>query len=574
MNGGGDAGTWRSRRWPTHAAAGCTGAAVVLLLGAAGFGRFSRSWATKTPLPVRNLVWDSSTPTTTAWLAMVAGVAVCAVVVVALFAHTWILTACVAVGAVLVVFAYGALGGGLLPNYRAMTTAYTPAQQVPSALAAWLFAVAGAVAAAAGALMFIARPRVVAWLSVAAGAVAGVVAVLGTSSLIMRDADPGRYFDATTAADTPMPAIPAAFGTAERFTVRLDSPPEAEANARNDIWRTVRAAGSGFVVRMPDGVLAFDSAGQERWHYQHSGQPRWQAQNFGVFDDGATVVVGFDSGAHEAGEVVGLDAITGKLLWRSADPSVVIAVEDFAAPNGVGGDAPFYLVVSNGSGLTRIDTRTGEDMWSTDLTYPHMYLAFDTEAGVGYFTGESSNAGAEMRYVSLDPRAGGIRFDVSAGTYRWGDRAEDDGWPQVIDARHAGRNGIVFTDGDRRVRYLDSVTGDSSLFDTSELLGAGSADEFLAQTATPHGSTVTVREQRDGRIRCSMPTGVVAESAGWLGEEVLIAHRGGVSAYRRSDCSQLPGTAPRVHGGSIVVAPGVVLIIDSGPDSTTITGYA
>lgn len=60
---------------------------------------------------------------------------------------------------------------------------------------------------------------------------------------------------------------------------------------------------------------------------------------------------------------------------------------------------------------------------------------------------------------------------------------------------------------------------------------------------------------------------------GWLGDEVLLGDRDGVSAYRRSDCSPV-AAGGHCAGRNIVVAPGVVLIVDAAPGAITVTGYS
>ncbi|GJJ18865.1 outer membrane protein assembly factor BamB family protein [Mycolicibacterium mageritense] len=556
MTGRGDGDRPSSGRWVTTVAGSCVGLGLALLLAAVVAGNFSRTWATQSQLPIRNLGWDSSTPAIAAGLAMGVGLLVFAAVVVALAYRAWIPAACVAGVGALATLAYSTM----LRNYGAMTTSYTSAQQVPAAFAAWLFAAAGAVAALVGAVVFIWRPRAVRWLPVSSGVAVGVVTVIAVSAVLMRDADPGRDFDATTAAGIATPPIPGALGVEKRFALQLDVADE----------HAVLAAGAGFVARVPDGVRAFDSAGQPRWHYLHNGQPRWKTEFVGVFDDGATVVVGFDSGAHMAGEVVGLDAVTGELLWRTDKMSVALTVDELASPGATDPAAPFYLTVANGSEVARIDTRTGKELWQTRIPYPHMYLPFDTHAGIGYFSGEARNTGVDMRYVSLDPQTGTIRFDVPIGTYRWED-VDGVGWPARINARHAGRDGMVFTDGDGSPQFFNAATGDVAPFDAAEVLGPGSADEILALTA---GQGVTLREAQDGRVRCTIAGAVDVETAGWLGTEVLLGYRDGVSAYRRSDCSAVSTAAPRAPAGDIVVAPGVVLIVMTSPGAITVTGYS
>lgn len=136
MAGGSDADRPSSGRWLTTAAGVCIGAGLVLLLAAVAAGHFSRTWATKSQLPIRNLGWDSSTPGVAAGMAMVVGLLVFAAVVVGLAYRAWIPAASVAGVGALATLAYSSM----LRNYGAMTTSYTSAQQVPAAFAAWLFA--------------------------------------------------------------------------------------------------------------------------------------------------------------------------------------------------------------------------------------------------------------------------------------------------------------------------------------------------------------------------------------------------------------------------------------------------
>ena len=527
----------------TKIAGGLVGAGLVSALAATVVGKFSRNWATTSDLPVRNLGWDSGTPGFASGLAMVVGVAVFLALVVGLAYRRWIVAVGIASVGVLMLLTLPAL-----PRYyHVMTTAYEAAQQVPSALVAWVCALSGAVATGVGALVLAVGRRSAGWRSIALGAVVALVAVVLTTSLLMRAADADRFVDATTAASVDPGPIPAAVGTAERFSLHVDG-------------AVVRAGGAGFVVQAPDGVRAFDAAGQERWHYLHIGQPPWHPMFLGVFDAGATVVLGLDSGAHLAGEVVGLDAVTGAVLWRSARSGLIRTVDDADAER-----EPWYLVIANGSELTRIDTRTGKELWHSTIPHPHMYVPFDTRIGIGYFSGEAQTTGVDMRYVSLDPQTGAIRFDIPVGVYRWTDGV---GWPQRINPRHAGDDGTVFVDADGRPRYVNGMSGVLTPFGQDDLIEARGSAEFL--TRTEHA--VAIRSSDDGRVRCTIPTDAVVTSAGWLEDQVLLGHGDRISAYRRSDCAaQVERQAPR---GDILVAPGVVLVVgavDQG--AVTVTGY-
>ncbi len=537
------------------AGGGGLGAGLVLLLAAFGFAAFSWEWATRSGLPVRNLDWDSATPGFAAGLTMFVVAQLLITVAVGLAARMWVLTVVYGGFIAPILFALCAL-----PRYhRVMTTDYLPAQQVPSAFAGWLFAFVGAVLLAVSAIVFIGvgapRPRV----SPAVGAVIGVLAVVPSSLVIMADANPGRAFDATTAARVTAPPIPTATGTS-LFDLRVETVGD----------NPVRAAGAGFVVRTPHGVRAFDSSGTERWHHLHAGSSPWQTTFLGVFDDGATVVVAVDSGAHDAGALVGLDAVTGDVLWRTPDGSMLHAVDQAQGPAELN-----YLTVTLGWRRTRIDTRTGRELWRVEVPDRHQYLAFNTPAGIGYFMGEAGNGGVDLSYLVLDPQTGATRFDIPVGTYPW-KGVKDKQRPRVLDARNAGPSGVVFTDGDGRRRFLNAATGTVVEFESAAVIGPGSVGgpdgEFVTQTVSDAGSSVALRDGADGRVRCSVEVTADVRSAAWLADAVLLADSDGVSALRRADCTKLP-TGLHAAGGQVVVAPGAVLVVDTAAQPAVIAGF-
>ncbi|BBX34944.1 hypothetical protein MMAG44476_31516 [Mycolicibacterium mageritense DSM 44476 = CIP 104973] len=546
-------------------AAGLVAAGSVFLAAATGLAIFSQIWASTTPLPRNDTL---GAPGTTVWLSVGVGVLVGAATARALLRRSWGLAVCVALGGVFAMIALAVLPHSLLSDYKDLTTKYSAAQQVPTAFAAWLLVCAGVVAIFAGAWVLLGWPRLTR-AAFGTGAVVGVVIALVVAALFLRDADPNRNFDASTAATIPIPAVPNTLGASERFSVRIEVPRQVGSK----ITDTVRGAGPGFVVRTSNGVRAFDSAGHERWHHLHTDE--WSVSDMHVFDDGATVVARFAPDGGRFGVAVGLDAMTGQVLWRSADHEITSAVAGMGADSGLSANEPLYLVVPGESTLTRIDTRTGRKLWSVGV--PDDYSSVDSEAGVGYFTGAENNGRTDVHYVSLDPQTGNARFDVVAATYRV---AEEDTYASnhVRAVKQAGRNGVVFTTrADGGTHYLNALTGQVFPFDGDLLFSTVATDDFVAsehsfQPNTP--SINAIREQPDGRVRCPLPEGVVVGPTDWLADEVIYADRAGLIAYRRSDCSEVPAAGPRVPTGDLTAVPGVVLVADLNPASLVIRGYA
>lgn len=548
----------------SNAATGVVAVGSMLLVAAAGLAVFSQTWATTTPLP-ENLKWLS--PATAGWLALLVAVVVGATVVWTLRRGSWVMPACLALAGVLVMIAYAAWPSGFVANYASLSTGYPPAQEIPSAFAAWMLASIGVAAVFVGGWVLVGWPRVTR-TALSAGAAVGVVIAIVVASLILRDADPNRSIDATTAAEIPVPALPKTLGTSEKFTIRFDTP---RAHGSR-ISTVVRAAGPGFAVRTPTGVRAFDSAGRERWHYLHTGDPRWYLEGFGVFDYGTTVVVSLKSEETRSGEAVGLDAMTGRVLWRSNDRSVVGALDRFAENVDIQSNEPLLMLILDPSTLGRIDTRTGRILWRVEV--PSGYTPVDSEAGIGYFTNVETGDRIDVHYVSLDPASGDVRFDVIASTFLRSDLGELTS-PKVTSPKQAGRNGVVFTAGAGRAQYINVLNGRVFPFDGEVMFPTVLADDSVAETHTfnPYTATWAIRNQSDGSVHCVLPKDVIVGGSDWLEDEVLHSDPAGVTAYRRSDCSKVTPAQPRIPNGYPLAVPGVLLVLDLDPATLVIRGY-
>lgn len=515
------------------------GAGVTSLLAAIGFGVFARTYATRAQLPVRNSGgWDSATPGFAAVMAVLVSVLLLTAVVIAVVNRGWLPLAGLAG-----ILAPWMLALCALPrHYRIMVDAYPPAQSVPVTLLAWTFAMSGAIVVLLAACCALVRRSGIGWRSATVGVAAAVAACVAFSVVVMGDMNPDRLFTATTAPSLAPPPVPDAVTGPALFTLRAA-----------DYEATVRAAEPGFVVRTPDGVRAFDADGRQRC--EHLGKGPWQAAHIGVFDDGKTVVIDFDSGAHESGQLVGLDADTGERLWRHGyGPSLWEFRQQAATWDGA--DLR-HLMLDSGRTLDRIDTRTGEQLWSVDSLELRSRVLFQNAAGIGYFGVDDEG---QRRYIVLDPATGERRSDVEVDGSR--------------DPRGVGSVGLI-VGGEDGLRYVNAQTGGVWPFDTRALIPSGFDDQdFLTWSDTVmRGRRVTLRDGADGRARCDIVAPRDVSSAAWLPDAVLLGDADGVSVYRRADCAALPSSGIDGPVEEIVKAPGVLLMLEGSGDVTTVTGY-
>ncbi len=540
------------------AAAVCLTVAVVLSLWSL-FGASTISWNVA-PYPYRGAVEQL------AWWALGGAIVALVALVGALQGRRWGLAIFVALGTGIALLASAAAyPGGLFATYRVLSSGYAATQALPAAMAAWVLAVSGcAVVVIAGLPLIDMGP--VRRCEIAGGAVAGALVAVVVGYMIMRDADPGRQYDASMADMVAVPSIPASLVGRKQFSLGFD------ASLNRDSWDagfSVRAAGSGFVVRERNGVRAYDSNGRERWHLLHRGG--WQVRGFQVFDDAATVVVSFSSDAFGSGEVLGLDATTGQQLWRSADSDL------YGGPGrewirSTDDSGLFYLTVQDGDALTRIDSRTGDRSWTVQV--PGEFERIDTRSGIGYLTGSVTNGQAEVRYVSLDPATGHTRFDVVASSYPVSAIQEPDLFldTQVFSVVHAGRDGIAFRNRIGKSFYVNGVAGAVTPLDGRVEHGYPMADDFVEEFPYPRDDVRRLREAPDAAVRCVLPDGFSVGGTGWLRDEMVGHQRSsGLASVRRADCSIVPRGSSVDGGDGVVVVPGATLVVDHRKGA--ITGY-
>lgn len=253
--------------------------------------------------------------------------------------------------------AYGYLGR--MPNDRVPLISGPGARPVMAlAQLGWVVAAAALLALLAAAIFTqTSSPR----RPLAAGfAVAGIVVALVAGTVVIASSSVGNA-SATTAAPTPIPAVPTSVGTDVAYTLRLPSP-------------LVLPAGPGFVTVTNDAVVAYDGAtGAERWRMPVRDLPD-RCKYDQLFStgtaDGAVVVVeclrppntttsderSREPSEHEyAAFLVGLDAVTGERLWINADDWWLMGRAN------VDGDA---LAGVSRDEVAAIDPRTGTPLWT------------------------------------------------------------------------------------------------------------------------------------------------------------------------------------------------------------------
>lgn len=159
-----------------------------------------------------------------------------------------------------------------------------------------------------------------------------------------------------TAEPVPVPDLPQALGTDVAYSI-----PVQEA-----AW--VMPAGAGFILGGEDALVAYDGAtGQPRWRLPFAALPTrcepTELRSTGTSPD-AVVILGCrqpvditERGDHHRVSVhVGLDALTGRPLWRTDRPW------ELTGPSVLPPDAA-VVTIENDSGIGALDVRTGELRW-------------------------------------------------------------------------------------------------------------------------------------------------------------------------------------------------------------------
>ncbi|MFO7163372.1 MAG: PQQ-binding-like beta-propeller repeat protein [Mycolicibacterium hassiacum] len=404
------------------------------------------------------------------------------------------------------------------------------------------------------------------WL--AAGMAAGV-AIAGVPAVgLARVSDDARWVDATTAPAVAVPAVPVSLGGL-RFTI--DGSPERPDEFAPPDW--VVAAGAGFVVRDAKGVRAYDSNGQQRWHYLRTGPANVHFLGMGVYDGGRTVVLEYGGNSAVAQRFVALDALTGEILWQKDDVDEKYSLR---APPGIDEPSP-YMIVADTAAWVRIDTRTGNRLWRIDLPDGCATRGAVTATRVLSVAACADGDGddeARIMVASFDAATGERVFDKEVGRLR---RPEDGGFSWLTTIVRPGNDDLVAFSAGTEWQGVNVVTGDVVPIGSGPLSYLGDpGTELLTRMPYPEKG-LEMRSGPDAAVRCRIAGEHRSDRpVAWLGEQVVTV-RNGIAAYARSDCT--PGARYEDESGRVgvrlaVPAPGVLLAVRVLGDKTYIDGYA
>ncbi|UGT57108.1 PQQ-binding-like beta-propeller repeat protein [Nocardia asteroides] len=231
-------------------------------------------------------------------------------------------------------------------TYQRLTSIFAATPRVPSAIAALVLVLLGAV------LVFVlvatptvARPRAAV---LATAVVVGVVPVLGAAGIAVRLGDDATSIDRVTAEPSQETGAPTVLGP-ERFRLRLPVDPD-QPNAR------IVTTGNGFVVSTRDGITSHDGAtGTARWHYRRLGVRSDTVGNVPM----KTVALRGENAVLTYWEKQGwlaFDTDTGELLWTATD---LPADQDSIVRGNL------LAFTSDYGTVTRVDARTGRTLWTS-----------------------------------------------------------------------------------------------------------------------------------------------------------------------------------------------------------------
>ena len=554
----------------------CLGAAVVLLVWAGGLA----VWSRQAPQPVRTVVTAVSYRASQAWgdksIELIT-MWVLAIVVVMLgtlaimwwqrAAGGWIIGV---VAPLTVLFCMFFVGVGLSEVYRSVQR-YPVTPKWPMAVMGWWMVAAGVVGVILAVPAVASYSRNSRWFVGIGVLMAVVVAGCATVSAA-RAGDDSKFVDATTASAAEIPPSPDRLGQ-RAFTLRISS--DSKTGRENLRWR-VEKAGAGFVTLGDGRVTAYGSDGVERWHYQRNGPGGFGAADIAVFDGGETVVVN-----HYGSVLVGLDAMTGRELWRSSDTDLVGAFSDSQRWTS----RTTYLLSTDKKRTkwTRYDTRTGKPMW----TVPAPSTECDGWDGgrsvipVSAYRCIADNI-ATVRIVDVDPQTGQIRWKSTLSDDVTFDGVRPPAKQVDVGSEKAGRDGALVDVRDRREYRSTVTTYVNTINHQIQDLGGkvylywthDDSEEFLASGPWP-SQDFRLRGP-DGQARCSFPekprANLLAAQAVILGQQVVFADKE-LKVFNRNDCAPVATLPTPEYTRQIVAAPGVVLVVRTDATGTYVDGY-
>ena len=273
---------------------------------------------------------------------------------------------------------------------------------------------------------------------------------------------------------------------------------------------------------VPDGEAAPDLPAE----VTSAGDLEWAVTIEGAGGRAPVVVGGVVAVATDGGEVVGIEATTGALLWESpaAGPRPTDPV--------VSGD---LVVTAAGPTIAAVDT-TGEPRWSVELP--------DDVAG--------RPVPAATRLLVATGRGDVLALDGATGAVRWSRRLSG-----PVTAPIAGDTAGIAVASGRTLLGLEAATGDTAtsveLDDPVALVGIAHGIPFGATTAGQVAFGAQVRGVLPGGPFVARPVAVgdVAVFAGEGGAIQAIDVRAGASRWQRTAAGRV--TAPLIARRDVVV---------------------
>lgn len=295
-----------------------------------------------------------------------------------------------------------------------------------------------------------------------------------------------------------------------------------------------------------------------------------------VYDDGRTVVLRFTSGnrAPLVNYVVAFNALTGQKLWQADDFD---SRHSMAAPTLLRGPLPFMLVDDGQRRWTRIDTRTGREMWSMELPNDCQYEAAASIDRISYVKACADGSDAVLTLVSVYAATGKIALEKPISRQPLVDNPGtplDGVWDVQLRIERGSDEALAWHNG-AGWHAVDLATGTVTppVGHPVEFLGDPGPELLTERIYPAHG--IEVRAGPDAAVRCEIPDEHWSgRPVAWLGEQVVILTGGDVAGFSRSDCGQGARHSPSADEPiQVIPGPGVLLAIRDLKDRSVVDGY-
>ena len=459
--------------------------------------------------------------------------------------------------------------------------------QLSMATVAAGLAIVGMIAVSIGAGVLARSHRGALPRAVIAGCVAGVVFSAALSAVGWRIGDDRWYVDASTAADAPVPAMPAQLGKL-RFHLQLsDTSPAVSGAPRVSVLQ----AGAGFVLwdANADALLAYDSSGGERWHYRRTGPGSVHIGGVRVYDEGRTLVLVTLPSMLPKGSnptLIAIDAVTGRQLWSASSDALTAAVG--YSRNGDSGSSQ-HFVAREAQSWTGFNPRTGQPIWQVPnpVRCDEYSGYWDTASRLVAVESCSTDRLLNYRMVTVDPATGNTILNRSILSVPVDDPSEIQRYYPLI--HRVGSSGFavsVRTPGQQDgTAYVNADTGvavdlgrNRSPRTESDTAGGFFVDDYRAQTVTMYGA--------NGLPRCAFPqdldpTAFNTNDAGvaWLSQQLAYPigesdSQTALTVADRTDCHIVASLPIPGRVRNVSAAAGVTVVLYTDETGVFLNGYA